>query len=202
MEDGRSNVSQTPVFDRRRVVVRNIDERNRIQRVGGVRRTVIIDGVVGIAVVGDDDSLVIIGLGSLDNLLYTVVDSPHCFGDGMVNTCVTHHVTIGKIHHDEIILLRIDSTDELVLYLEGTHLRLQVVGCHLRRMNQNAVLTLERLLAAAVEEESHVCILLRFGCMQLTLAEPAEILAQGIYDIFFREEYVYPLEVGIIRVMQ
>lgn len=38
-----------------------------------VRCAVLVDGVVGISVVSYDDSLISVGLGSLDNVLYAVV---------------------------------------------------------------------------------------------------------------------------------
>ena len=48
------------------------------------------------------------------------------------------------------VLLSVDGTDELVLNLVGTHLRLEVVGSHLRRSHENAVLALVRRFATAV----------------------------------------------------
>jgi hypothetical protein len=39
-------------------------------------------------VVGNDDGLVVVGLGSLDHLADAVVDGPDGFGDGVVDTGV------------------------------------------------------------------------------------------------------------------
>ena len=47
------------------------------------------DGVVGISVVSYDDSLISVGLGSLDNVLYAVVYGVNSLGNGVVNArCV------------------------------------------------------------------------------------------------------------------
>ena len=81
--------------------------------------------------VGDDDGLIIVGLGSLDDVAHAVVHSVYGLGDGIVDAGMAYHVTIGKVHDDEVILLGVDGTNELVLHLVGRHLGLQVVGGHL-----------------------------------------------------------------------
>ena len=55
----------------------------------GVRGTILVDSVVCITVVSDDDSLIIVSLGSLDNVLYTVVNSVNSLSDSVVDTSVT-----------------------------------------------------------------------------------------------------------------
>ena len=82
-----------------------------------------------------------------------------------------HHVAVGEVQADEIVFLRIERLDQLVLHLVGAHLGLKVVGRHLGRSDQNAVFAGEFLLAAAVEEEGHVRILLRLGDAQLREAQ-------------------------------
>ena len=88
VEDGGSNVGQAAVLHGGAVVVGHVDEGHGVQRVSGVGRAVGVDGVVGIAVVGNDDGLVVVGLGSLDDLANAVVDGPDGFGDGVVDTGV------------------------------------------------------------------------------------------------------------------
>ena len=68
-------------------------------------------------VVSDDDSLIIVSLGSLDNVLYTVVNSVNSLSDSVVDTCVTYHITISEVYNDEVVLLSVDSTNQLILYL-------------------------------------------------------------------------------------
>ena len=148
--------------------------------------------------VGNDDRLVVVGFGCFDDLLHAVVDSPYCLGDGVIDTCVTHHVTVGEVHHDEVVLVLVDGCHQFVLYLEGTHFRFQVVGSYLGRRNEDAVLTLEGSLATTIEEEGDMCVFLCLSSMQLFLSLFAEILAEGILNILFGEEDVNTLEVGIV----
>ena len=54
---------------------------------------------------------------------------------------------------------------------------LQVVGSHLWRCHQDAVLTLVRSLASAIEEEGDVGVLLGLGSMQLLLSLLAQVFA-------------------------
>ena len=88
VQDAGSNVGQTAVLHGGAVVVGHVDEGHGVQRVSGVGRAVGVDGVVGITVVGNDDGLVVVGLGSLDHLADAVVDGPDGFGDGVVDTGV------------------------------------------------------------------------------------------------------------------
>ena len=59
-----------------------------------------------------------------------------------IYTGMTHHITIGVVHHDEIELLGLDSCNQLVLHLVRTHFRLQVVSGNLRRRNQDALFSI------------------------------------------------------------
>ena len=52
----------------------DIDARHGIERVGGIGRTVFVNGVVGIAVVGDDNNLIAILLCRANNRVHADVD--------------------------------------------------------------------------------------------------------------------------------
>ena len=67
--------------------------------------------------VSNDDSLITSLLSSLDNLANAVVNSMNCLCDSIVNTCVTNHITISEVYNDEVILILLDVSNELVLYL-------------------------------------------------------------------------------------
>ena len=82
---------------------------------------------------------------------------------------MTHHIAICEVDHDEVELLAVDGADELVGHLGCRHLGLQVVGGHLGRSHKHTLLTLEGILATAVEEECHVGILLCLCDMELLL---------------------------------
>ena len=62
------------------------------------------------------------------------------------------------------------------------HLGLEVVGRDLRRRDEDALLALERLLAAAVEEERHVRVLLGLGDPELAHPERLHDLAEDLVE--------------------
>ena len=74
VEDRGSHVGEASVTHGSRVVVGDVDEGHGVERVGGVGCAVGVDGVVGVAVVGNDDRLIVVGLGSLNDVAHAVVD--------------------------------------------------------------------------------------------------------------------------------
>ena len=199
MQDGRSYIRQYTVLYLSILIGRDINKRNGIQRVGRIRRTVLVQGMVGITVVGNDDYLVIVGFGSFHRIFHTFVDSFYGFLNGFVNTGVTHHIAVRIIHYDEIELLGIDGLNQFIFYFVSTHFRFQVIRSHLRRRNKDTFFRIIRSFATAVEEECHVGVLLRFGNMELGLAVGCQVFAQGILYVFLIEENVHTLEGSIVR---
>ena len=120
--------------------------------------------------VGNDDGLVIVLLGSLNHFLHTVVNSMNSLGNGIVDASVSNHITVSEVHNDEIVHLRVDGSDQLVLHFVCRHFRFQVVSGNLRTGNQYAVLTLIRLLASTIEEEGDMSIFLCLSRVQLLQA--------------------------------
>ena len=169
VQDGGSHVGQSTVLYGGRVVVGHVDKGNGIQRMSGVGRAVGIDGIVGITVVGNDDSLVVIGLGSLNYFAHAIVNGMHSLGNGIIDACMTYHVTVGEVHNDEVVLLCTDGCHKFVLHFVGTHLGLQVVGGHLWGCYENTILILIGRFAATIEEECYMSIFLRLGSVQLFL---------------------------------
>ncbi len=105
-----------------------------MRRIG---RTVRIDRIVGIAVIGNHHHFVSVPLGRLDHLARTFVDRLHGLGNRIVNARMPHHIAIGEIESDKIETSRRKSSHQGILHLVSTHLRLQVVGSHLGRRNQD-----------------------------------------------------------------
>ena len=166
---------------------------------GRIGRTVRIDRIVGIAVVGNLHHFVAVAFGRLDHLLHRAINSRHSLLNCLVNTGMANHIAIGEVEADEIELLRIERRNQLVSHLIGAHLRLQVVGCHLGRRNQNSLLTGELLLTASVQEEGYVGILLGLGNTQLCKSLFRDVLADRIGHVLLVEQDVQPLELGIVR---
>ena len=49
----------------------------------------------------------------------------HC---GIKLTGVAHHVTVGKVDDDKVVVTRLDGRDQRIGNLMSAHLRLQVIG--------------------------------------------------------------------------
>ena len=79
------------------------------------------------------------------------------------------HVTISEVNYNKVVLCLVNGSNELILHLKSTHLRLQIVSSHLRRSYEDTILTLIRLLTTTVKEERHMSIFLRLSGMQLLL---------------------------------
>ena len=161
---------------------------------GGIRAAVRIDSIIGIAVIGSEQNHVIVCKSAGHNGLYTSVYASHCIADCIVNTGMADHIAVGKVKDNHILLFASDSLAELARNLNRTHLRLQVIGGNLRRIDKNPVFKLERSLATAVEEEGHVSVFFGLGDAELTLARLGNGLAEGVADFFLVKENVQSLE--------
>ena len=117
--------------------------------------------------IGNDDGLVTNLLSSLNHLVHTLVNSLYGSLNSLINTSVANHIAVSEVHHDEVIFVLLDGSHQLILYLVGAHLGLQVVSGNFRTGYQNTLLAFVGSLTTAIEEECHVCILLCLGCMQL-----------------------------------
>lgn len=201
VEDRRRYVGQDTVADRFHAVG-NHDDRHRIERMGRIGRAVGIDRIVGVAVIGDLHDLVPVAKGRLDDFGHARIDSLHRFLDRLINSRMPHHIAVGEIQADEIVFLPVECPDQLVGHLVSAHLGLKVVSRHLRRSDQNAVLALELLLAASVQEEGHMSVFLRFGDTELRKPLPGDILANRVGHVLLVEQDMQPLELGVIGVMQ
>ena len=148
--------------------------------------------------VGDDDGFVAVGLGSLHDIVDTVVDSGHSFLDSFVDSGMSYHVAVGKVHDNPVVFSCADGLHELVLHLIGAHFGLEVVGSHLGTCYKDAVLTLEGRFASAVEEEGNVGIFFRFGGVELVESLRSDVFAEGVGDVLLREEDVHSLEAGVV----
>ena len=155
---------------------------------------VVVPHLIRVAVVCRDADLAADLADGIDEPSDAGIDRLDRLDDGRDDARMPDHVAVGIVEDDEVILAGLDRLDDLVRDLDRAHLRLQIIGRHLWRMHENAVLTLVRLLDTAVEEECDVCVLLRLRDAQLGVAEILHILAKGIVDLLGRErhECVHP----------
>ena len=107
---------------------------------------------------------------------------------------MAHHVTVGEVQDNHILLSAANLVDKLFGHLGGAHLRQQVVGGHLGAVHQDAVFVLKNGLTAAVEEEGHMGVFFGFGYAQLVFSGLGNGFSQGVLHQFFVEEDVHALE--------
>ena len=93
------------------------------------------------------------------------------------------HIAVCEVQDDHVVLAALDALDALVSDLGGAHLRLEVVGGHLRAGDDTAVLALVGSLNTAVEEEGDMSVLLGLGDAQLGLAVLGQVLAQDVLQL-------------------
>ena len=80
---------------------------------------------------------------------------------------VTDHIGIGKIKYYYIIFVCFNLFYDLAGNLRGAHLRLKVIGGHLRGRNKNPVLKGAWLFCTAVKEKCNMSVFFRFSNAQL-----------------------------------
>ena len=115
------------------------------------------------------------------------IDGFHGFDSSLQHTCMPYHIGIGKIQDHYVILICVQQFQQLVRHQLRTHLRLQIIGCHLRRRDQDPILTGVRFFLATVKEKGHMSIFFSFGDPQLLKLPVGQHLAQGIRQSFRRK---------------
>src|SRR5574344_25015 len=199
LEDGRCNIAQGTVLDfLHRITGTYYYELHLVKRVGCIGSSVSIDSIVGIAVIGCEQHDITVCESCGYNCLHASVYAPYCIANSLVDSGMADHVTIREIEDDHIFFLGTDCRAELVGNLDCAHLGLQVVGCHLRRIDKNAVLMLERSLAPAIEKEGDVGVFLCLGDTQLISASPGNSFSESILDFFLVKEDMESGEGGIV----
>ena len=83
--EGWSHVSEDTVFELCvGVLFAHIHEWHWVQRVCGVRRTIGIDSIVAVAVVSDNDDLVVVLESSIYHFIHAFIDRFDCFLDSSI----------------------------------------------------------------------------------------------------------------------
>ena len=194
MQDARRYIGQDAILHLCALICRDVNERHGVERVSRIGRAVRIDRVVGVAVVSDDNRLVVGFVGSRHDLIHALVDGYHSLFDCFVDTRVADHIAVGKIDNDKVVFVCANGFDELIFHLESTHFGLQIIGCYFRRGYEYAVFTFIGRFASAIEEKRDVGIFLRLGRVELLQALAAQIFAERILYVLFGEENVDAFE--------
>ena len=130
-----------------------------------------------------------------DDLLDSSVHSLNGLDSSLKDAGVADHIAVCEVQDDHIVLAALDALDALVSDLGGAHLRLEIVGGHLRAGDDTAVLALVGSLNTAVEEEGDMSVLLGLGDAQLGLAVLGQVLAQDVLQLNRR---ISDLAVGMV----
>ena len=144
---------------------------NGVAGVRGVRLAALaVPHLLGVAVIRrQDDAAAGRGHGAHDARQAGVEGGDGGHG-GVEAAGVPHHVGVREIADHDVVPPRGDVRDEGVGDGRRAHLGLQVVGRHLRRRNEDAILAAVGPFLAAVEEVGDVRVLLRLGQPQVGAA--------------------------------
>ena len=95
LEDGRSDIAKGSVLHALHLLTGiHDDERHVIERVGGVRGSVLIESVVGIAVVSSDEDSVTVLNGCSNYGFNAAVDAGYGATNGAIHACMANHIDI------------------------------------------------------------------------------------------------------------
>ena len=167
LQGRRRQVAQAAAVAQGRAVERDHD-RHRVGGVGGVRRAVRLEHVLGVAVVGGHDRHAARAGDGVEHPSQLGVDRLDGPDHGRDDAGVADHVGVGEVDHDEAEAAAGQRRHDAVGERDGAHLGLQVVRRDVaRRGHQQALLGGVLGLAPAVEEVGHVRVLLGLGGVQL-----------------------------------
>ena len=110
---------------------------------GSVGCAVLIEGMVGIAMVSDNDCAIAIALAASTTFSTHLSSVSTAFWIAVYTPVWLHHVAISEIHYYEVILFSVDGRHKFLCHLRCAHFRPQVVGGNLGRRHKNAVFALE-----------------------------------------------------------
>ena len=147
----------------------------------------IVDQLLSVAVIRCDEHLSADLQDGVNDSSDTRVNGLDRLDGRRLDACMSDHIRVREIGDDHIILTGLDRLYEAVTDFRSTHLRLQVVGCNLRALDKDAVLTRIRFFNTAVEEERDMSVFLSLRDTGLRHVVLCKILAEGLRDLHLRE---------------
>ena len=112
------------------------------------------------------------------------LDGFHCRVD---DAGVAHHVAVRVVHDVDVGRVGAYGRLQLLRHLRRAHLGFEVVGGHLGRVHEAALLAVLGRLHAAVEEKGDVRVLFRLGRVKLAQAACGQIVGQYVFGMRLRE---------------
>ena len=113
-----------------------------------IRRTIGIQGMIGISVVGDDNGFITVGHSRVDYRTHTFVYGFNRFFDSLVYTGMPHHITVGEIANDKIVFSRSQCIIERIFHFINAHFGFQIVSRDFGRRYQYTVFPVEFLFTS------------------------------------------------------
>src|SRR5690606_13158132 len=104
---------------------------NQIHRAGGVLShglAIVVQHLLGVTVVGGDQTLTAYFQQRVGNAADAFVDALSGFYGSFVHTGVADHVAVGVVAHDQVELAVFNGGDQFVGDFRRAHFRLQIVG--------------------------------------------------------------------------
>ena len=144
----------------------------------------IIHQLLHISMVCTDEHCAVCFFDGLHSSSHTGVHSLHRLDSRVLHSRMAHHIRVGKVNDDHVILSGANGLHQLIAHRRGAHLRLKVIGGYLGGLHQDPLLSRIRLLHSAIEEEGHMGILLCLRDPGLGHMVLRQELAQGIGDGF------------------
>ncbi|MNS83772.1 hypothetical protein D3C72_1175740 [compost metagenome] len=148
--------------------------------------------------VGGDEGGAALAQHGRDHLADGRVDGLDGFHRGGHVAGVADHVRVGEVHDQHVGVMRVDRRRGRGRDLRRRHLGLHVVRRDLGAGNQDALLEVVGRLAAAVEEEGDVGVLLGLGGMELPHALVGEHRGQVVDELLGRVGHRQPEAVLVL----
>ena len=109
-----------------------------------------------------------------------------CLDGGLKITAVAHHIGIGVIADNHVIVTTLDCRHQFVSDFRGAHFRLLVIGRDIGGIDQNAIFKFKRLFPPAIEEECDMGVFFCLGETQLAQTKSGDILTKYILETVWR----------------
>ena len=153
---------------------------------------------VGVAMVGSKQHSAACCQHGVRHLAHGIVHGLHSFYRSAENAGVAHHVAVGKVENDHIVLAAFNALYAFLGHQRGAHLGLQVISGHLGAGDHAAVFARVRGFHTAVEKEGDMGVFFGFGNAKLRFAVFAQILAQHIGKLYRGISHLHIGHGGII----
>ena len=162
------------------------------------RHAVVLEHLFAIAMVGSDEGDAPHLAGGFHHLSHATIHRLHRQARSFVDAGMPDHIAVGEVEDDDIIVAAFNPFHAGSSYFVGGHIRLHVIGSHLRRWDEHTILSGEHSFHAAIEEEGHMGILFRLCNAQLGQPQLGDVLPKDIFQCFTGVGHFHVGHTGIV----